>query len=43
MLSAPLLMYHPIQIVLGGLLVPSIRSWADRVAAAQKLGDAETV
>lgn len=33
LLSAPLLMYHPIQIVLGGVLVPSIRAWARRQGA----------
>ena len=32
LLSAPLLMYHPIQIVLGGVLVPSVRAWARRHA-----------
>ena len=39
-LSAPLLMYHPIQIVLGGLLVPAVRNWAD--AAASRAALAET-
>ena len=28
LLTAPLLMYHPIQIVLGGVMAPSIRAWA---------------
>ena len=32
LLSAPLLMYHPIQIVLGGVLAPSVRAWARRRA-----------
>ena len=32
LLSAPLLMYHAIQIVLGGVLVPSVRAWARRHA-----------
>lgn len=27
LLSAPLLVYHPVQICLGGLLVPSLRAW----------------
>ncbi|KAJ1454074.1 putative sodium bile acid cotransporter [Pelagophyceae sp. CCMP2097] len=26
-ITAPLLMYHPVQIVLGGLLVPSVKDW----------------
>ena len=43
LLSAPLLMYHPIQIVLGGLLVPSVRTWAERRQTADKLGDALAV
>lgn len=30
MISAPLLMYHPIQIVVGGLLVPTVRDWIER-------------
>lgn len=35
LISVPLLIYHPAQILLGSVLVPTIRSW---MGARQKVG-----
>ena len=37
LLSTPLLLYHPVQIVLGGVLVSAVRGWMLHAAEQQRV------